>query len=135
MQLEAQLHTSGTRVAVIGQVGERRDRMVVTCRRFAIRRSCSGLSCRAVEVIDRLFPKLAVQGMVCEPFDVLGRPPGVEPFDCLDDRGVQRSAAIVKHAPVGGLVGQRVFEGVLEIGEMARLVEELRGLEVCQARA
>ena len=36
---------------------------------------------------------------------------------------------------VGDLVGERVLEGVLEVGEEARLVEELRGLEAREALA
>ena len=43
---------------------------------------------------------------------------------------MQHAPALLEQAPVGDLVGERVLEGVLEIREQARLVEELRPLEV-----
>jgi hypothetical protein len=42
---------------------------------------------------------------------------------------------VVKQTAVGHLVGQAVLEGVLEIGEEPRFVEELGGLKLGQAPA
>ena len=70
-----------------------------------------------------------------QPLDLLGQAVGIERLDRLDDPGVQRPPPLVEQAPVGDLVGQRVLEGVLEVREEARLVEELGGLEVGEAAA
>ena len=67
----------------------------------------------------RLVPQLAPQGVVGQPLDVLGQPVGVEPLDGLHDPRVQRAAPLVQQAAVGDLVGQRVLERVLELGEQA----------------
>ena len=47
---------------------------------------------------------------------------------------VQGAPPLLEQAAVGDLVRERVLEGVLEVGEQARLVEELRGLQVRRAR-
>ena len=53
----------------------------------------------------------------------------VERLDRVDDPRVKRAAALLEQAAVGDLVGEGVLEGVLEIGEEARLVEELGRLQ------
>ena len=70
-----------------------------------------------------------------EPLDVLGQALGVERLDGVDDPGVERAPAILEQAPVGHLVGERMLEGVLEIREEARLVQELGRLEVGEPAA
>src|SRR3970282_1251395 len=52
--------------------------------------------------------------------------------DGVADPGVERSASILEEVSVGHLVGERVLEGVLKLGEEGRLVEELGGLEVAE---
>ena len=42
--------------------------------------------------------------------------------------------AVLEETAVGDLVGERVLEGVLEVREQARLVEELGPLEVASSR-
>ena len=73
--------------------------------------------------------------MVGQPFDLLGQPVGIERLDGLDDAGVQRPPPLLQQAAVGHLVGEGVLEGVFELGEEARLVEELGGLQVGEAQA
>ena len=48
---------------------------------------------------------------------------------------MERAPALLEHAAVGDLVGERVLEGVLEIREEARLVQELGRLEVAEPPA
>jgi hypothetical protein len=43
---------------------------------------------------------------------------------------VEEAPPILEKASIGYLVGQRVLEGVLDVGEEARLVEELGGLQM-----
>ena len=45
-------------------------------------------------------------------------------------RGVERAPALLDHAAVGHLVGEGVLERVLEVGKEARLVQELRRLQL-----
>jgi len=58
---------------------------------------------------------------------------GVQALDRLDDPRVQGPAGLLEEALVGHLVGQRVGEGVLGVGEQARLPKELGRLERRQA--
>jgi hypothetical protein len=48
----------------------------------------------------------------------------------VDDLGVERTPTVLEKAAVGNLVRERVLESVLEIGEEARLIQELGPLEV-----
>ena len=68
--------------------------------------------------------------MVGQPFDLLGHPVPSERLEGLDDAGMQRSPPLLQQAAVGHLVRQGMLEGVFQLGEEARLVQELRGLEV-----
>ena len=71
--------------------------------------------------------------MVRQAFDLLGQAVPGERLEGLDDAGVQRPPPLLQQAAVGHLVGEGVLEGVVALGEEARLVEELGGLEVRQA--
>ena len=48
-------------------------------------------------------------------------------------RAWQHPPPLLEQAPVGHLMGERVLEGVFELGEQARLVEELGRLQVREA--
>jgi hypothetical protein len=56
---------------------------------------------------------------------VLSEPAGVETLDRIDDSRVEIAPALAEEACVRHLVGQRVLEGVLRLGEQGRLVQEL----------
>ena len=71
--------------------------------------------------------------MVRQPFDLLGYPLPGERLQGLDDAGMQHPPPLVEQAAIGHLVGEGVLEGVDVLGKEARLVEELRRLEVRQA--
>ena len=70
-----------------------------------------------------------------EPLDVLAEAIPVERFDRVHDPRVKSPAALLQEPAVGDLVGQRVLERVLEVGEEARLVEELGRLEMGEPSA
>ena len=101
--------------------------------RLPVGRARHRLRAGLAEIGDGLLPHLAPERVVGQALDVLGEPVGVEALDGLDDPGVERAPALLEQAAVGHLVGERVLEGVLEVGEEARLVEELGGLEVGEA--
>jgi hypothetical protein len=67
-----------------------------------------------------------------EPLDLLTEAITVEALHGLRDPDVEVTAPAGEEAPVGHLVGERVLEGVFEIGEEARLEEELGRLKVVQ---
>src|SRR5262245_18526800 len=69
-----------------------------------------------------------------EPLDLLAEAILVELLECLDDACVQRPSTLLQQSPVGHLVGQRVLERVLEIGEQRDLVQELCRLQLRQQR-
>ena len=67
--------------------------------------------------------------MVGKPVDVLGQPVGIEPLDGLHDPAMEGAPPVLEQTAIGHVVGQGMLEGVLEVGENAGLVEELRGLQ------
>ena len=77
----------------LGEVREDAERLLEARRRLAIRGACQRLGARLAEIADRLLPHLAAEGVVGEPFDVLGQALPVEPLDGLDDPGVEGYAA------------------------------------------
>ena len=119
----------GERVRCLGELPEHGERLLEERDRLAVRGAGRGSVARLAQVPDRLVAKLAAARVMGEFFDVLVEAIGVEPLDRADERRVQRAAAIAQQAPVGDLVRQRVLERVLELGEQARLVQELRRLQ------
>src|SRR5262249_58174334 len=67
-----------------------------------------------------------------QPLHVLREPLRVQRLDRRDDASVQSPPPVLQDAPVGHLVRQRMLEGVFEVREDARLVQELGRLEVTQ---
>ena len=101
-----------------------------------LRRPRDGLAPRLPEVRDGLVPGFAPERVVGEPLDVLGEPVGIQRARWPSTMPAWSAPPpVLEQAPVGHLVGERVLEGVLEIGKRLRLVQELRRLEAGQARA
>jgi hypothetical protein len=67
--------------------------------------------------------------VVGQPLHVLGQAVGVQCLDGLHNLPMYGTPPLVEQAAVGDLVRERVLEGVFEIGEQRRLVQELRGLQ------
>ena len=90
----------------------------------------------AGDSLGRLLPHLAPERVVGQPLDVLGQAVwDGAPRSASTIAGVEAPPPILEQAPVGHVVGQGVLEGVLEIREEPRLVEELGGLEVARPAA
>ena len=70
-----------------------------------------------------------------QPVHLLGEPPGPQLLDDRHQARVEPAALAVQQRAVGDLVGEGVLERVLEVGEEARLVQELGGLQVGQRPA
>src|SRR5262249_21994889 len=82
-----------------------------------------------------LVPDLAPQGMLGQPFHLLGQTVGIEPFTGFDDAGVEGMSPLLQKTTVGHLVGEGMLEGVFELGEEAGFVEELGGLQMAESAA
>src|SRR5215510_1327446 len=122
-------------VAALRQVAERLERLLETRQRLPV----GGMPMRPVARLLReghgLVPSLAPEGVMGQAVDVLRQAAGVEPFDGIDDAGVESATLILEKARVGDLVCERVLEAVLEVEEERRFVEELAALEPTEATA
>src|SRR5205807_8527654 len=78
---------------------------------------------------------LAVEGVVSEQFDVLGKAVRVETLDGLHDPHVESAPPLLKEALVRHLMREGMLERVRESGEETSLVEEFARLEMRQAAA
>ena len=65
-----------------------------------------------------------------QAFHLLGHPVTSECFQGLDDADMERSPPLLEQTPIGHLMCQGVLKSVLQLREEARLIQELRGLEV-----
>jgi hypothetical protein len=68
-----------------------------------------------------------------QAFDLLHHLAPREPFQGLDDAGVQCPPSLLKEAGIGHLVGEGMLESVLTFRKELCLVEKLSPLEVCEA--
>ena len=73
--------------------------------------------------------------MMRKPLHVVHQAIGVQTLDGVDDLNVKGPPTVVKETPVGHVVGERVLEGVFDVGEAVRLVQEFRGAEAREALA
>jgi len=69
---------------------------------------------------------------VGEALDLFGETIAIEPLDGVHDPGMQGAASLVEKALIGDLVREGVLEGVLDLGEQARLVDELGPLKLVE---
>src|SRR5262249_12909464 len=126
---ESQVHGQLAALAPFGQRLERAQRLLETRDRLALGAGPRRLGPRGAVELGRLLPQPTLQRMVGEALDLLGQAPRRHLLDHGDELGMERSALLVEERAVGDLVSEGMLEGVLEIGEEARLVEELRRLQ------
>ena len=108
------------------------ERLLEGPHRLAVGRARQGLLPRLPAVRQGLVPHLPPQGMVRQPFDLLGHPLPSERLKSLDNTRVQYPPPLLEQTTVGHLVGQGVLESKVALGEQPGLVEELGGLQVGQ---
>src|SRR6266850_6966933 len=112
--------------AVFGQMAEGVQRLLEIRDRLVVGGARGGLDTGLARIVHRLVPELPSRRVVGEPVDVLEQTVGVTRLDGEDDARVEMPARLRPEALVGHLVGERVPEAVLDLGEGADLVEELR---------
>jgi hypothetical protein len=70
--------------------------------------------------------------MVRQRFHLFGHAFPGDRLRGLDDAGMQRASPFLEQRFVGHLLGEGVPEGILPLGEQARLIEKLGPLKLCQ---
>ena len=131
-QLEADLEALLQRGRALRQRLEDAQRLLEPDPGVRERRPRGRLESGLPEIVHRLLPQLAPEGVMGEPLDLLAEAIPVERLDRVDDPRVKLAAPLLQQAAVRDLVGERVLEGVLEIREEPGLVEELGGLQVVE---
>ena len=119
--------------ATLGEMRQGDQRLLEARHRLPTGRACQRLVARLVAVGHGLVPHLAPQGMVGQPFHLVGEPVGIALFDSRDDTAMQQALPLAQQPPIGHLVRQGVLEGIVALGKQAGFVEELGGLQVRQA--
>src|SRR2546426_2659592 len=100
---------------------------------FAVGRALHGPRPGLIQIGNGLAWYFAPHRMMGKPLDLLAQAIRVEPFDRLHDPGMKGAATIAEEAAVRDLVGQRVLEGVLEVGKELDLVQEVCSLQQGEA--
>ena len=101
--------------------------------RLGIGRALHRLLPGAVQVVHRLGGVAAATVMMRQGVVVLRQTLGKEPLDGLRGTFMQAPPPLQQHSIVGDFLRQGVLEGVFQLREQARLIEELRRLQVRQA--
>src|SRR5262249_11675629 len=83
-------------------------------------------------VTEGLLPDLAPQGMVRQPFYLLGEAVGIEAFDGLHNPGVVGTPLLREQTAVGYLLRERVLKGVFELRKETRRIQKFGTLQVGQ---
>ena len=120
-------------LATLGEMLQGHQRLLEARHRLPTGRACQRLVARLAAVGDGLVPHLAPQGVVRQPFHLVGEPVGIVLFDGRHNAAMEQALPLVQQPPIGHLVRQGVLEGVLALREQAGFVEELGGLQVRQA--
>ena len=77
------------------------------------------------KVSDRLVPRLGPERVTSEVLDLFARLVGLPALQRFEDSQVQSHPPLLQEARESNFVRQSVLEGVLELREELRLVEEL----------
>src|SRR5215831_19245165 len=125
----------GQRRRRLWKLGEERKGGLKKADRFAIGRAGHSLRAGLTQVGNSLRGDASAHSVMREDLRLLSQTTGVEPFERLDELGVQCASPVLKQSLVGHFVRERVLERVLEVREEPDLVEELRGLETAQLGA
>ena len=118
----------------LGHVPECLDGLLIQLDHLAMRRACAGFVSGEPSVPHRFLPLLPAVRVMRKWLELLVAI-AVDGFERADDLRVECAASLAEQAAVGHLVGQRVLERVLGLGEEARFIEELGGLQASQPTA
>jgi hypothetical protein len=71
--------------------------------------------------------------MVGQAVDLLGQTVSGKRLEGLDDAGMQRPPPLLQETLVSHLMGERMLKGIFDLGEEARLIQELGSLQMREA--
>jgi hypothetical protein len=131
-QVEAEVDGLRLGVMPLWETLQRLQRLLEGRRRLMVCRLGHGPGSSLAAVGYSLVPYLTPQGVVGQSVHLLGQPVGIQLLHGHHNAGVQHPSPLLQQAAVGHLVGEGMLEGVLPLGEQARLVEELGPLELGQ---
>jgi len=103
------------------------QRLVVQCQRVTQGERRRRFLAGSQQVVERASPVFREREMMGEDLVVLGEPVGVELFDGAADQTVQLATALYEQRAIGDVLGEGVLEAVRDLGEHARLVDQLHG--------
>jgi hypothetical protein len=129
-QFEADLEGLLKRGLALRQRLESAERLLKPAPGVLERRPRGRLASGLLEIVHRLLPQLAPDGVMGEPLDLAAEAISVERLDRLDEPRVKAASTLLQQSPVRDVVRQRVLEGILEIWIQPGLVEKLGGLQV-----
>ena len=95
------------------------ERLLEELHGLAVGRLRHGLLSGLPAVRQGFVPDLTPQGMVCQALNLFGHPVSGELFQGLDDARMEHPPPLLQEATVGHLVGQGMFEGIVEPGRDA----------------
>src|SRR4029453_16603443 len=114
----------------LGQPLQCLKRLTKKLDRGSIRRSSDHSLCGQPKVFGPPVPRLGAYRVTGETLGFLARLIRLSALQRFQGALVQRSPALVQEARVRDFVGQRMFEGVFELREEARLIQEFGSLEM-----
>ena len=134
-QVKPEIDGLRQRVLVLGEVLQGHQRLLEGGHCLAIGRAHHRLGPRLPAVGHGLVPHLAPVSMVRQSIDLLDEPLRRQPFEGCHNAGMERAPPLLEDTPIGHFVRQGVLEGVFQVREQARFVEELGRLQMRQAHA
>ena len=132
---QAQVDALTDRLRRLRQPGERLQRALVQRRRLGVGAQARRAVARDARVARGGLPRFAQGGVVRERLRVLLDPGAGHAREGAGDRRVKGAALLAQEAAVGHVVGERVLEGVLDLGVEPRLVQQLGRLQPRKALA
>ena len=132
-QVELQIDGLLPDVSALWEMPQGRQCLLKIGHRLMVRRVRRRLGPGLPAVGYGLLPHLALQGMMGQAFDLFSEAVRLEPFDGLHNPCVQCAPLPLQQIAIGHLAGESMFEHIFNIGKEAPLVEELGGLQMCQA--
>src|SRR5215471_10663839 len=101
-------------VACLGEMLDRRERVVVCDHGLPKRRARNGLLSGLSEIRGSILPPFRPEGVMTESIDVLAESIGVKALDGGDNLAMKAAPALLEQTSVGDLVGEGVLERVFE---------------------
>src|SRR5215471_4445302 len=115
---------------ILWELLQSQERLLAVRHSLLVGRTAGCLRARLLKGHNRLLPPLTLEGMVRQAFDLGGEAVGGEPFDDLNNPGMEGTPSLVEETAIGYLLRQRMLKRVFQLRKEARLIEKLRRLQM-----